>query len=259
MSSILEALGHPAELGQAVAAGRFLGVDAEDAVPVAVKGERKPVRENMRLQRAKIGLRRLARRKLQRRQPAGRVVDEHDQRAARAAPLQPIVRAAVDLNQFAKAPAPLARLMNPPRPPPLRPRKPESDLQTANELARHRDPLQLAELLGRQRRAEITIFVPQQPGDPRAQPRRHPPRRNPPPLARNQPPIAPSPPNPHKPLDLPHPERKPLRRNNLRKHTLANLPNHKRPLPLDSAHPQYPLHHENAPPTQPPKGTFSRC
>ena len=124
------------------------------------------MRQNMRLERVKIGVRRFGRGKSQRGQPAGRVVGEHDQRATGAAPLQPVVRTAVDLNQLAKAPAPFARPMHPPRPPPCGPRKPKPDLQAAHRLARNHDPVQLTELLRRQRRPEIRILVCKQPLDP---------------------------------------------------------------------------------------------
>src|SRR5208283_2795306 len=106
-----QTLRRPPELRIAVAAGRLLGVDAEYAVTIAVKGQRAPMGENMRPQRAQIGFRRLRRRKLQRRKPARGVVDKHDQRAARAPPLEPVVRTAVDLDQLAKARPAFARRM----------------------------------------------------------------------------------------------------------------------------------------------------
>ncbi len=49
----------------------------------------------------------------------------------------------------------------------LGPRKAKRDLQSANRLARHRDPIQLAELLGRQCCSEIRVLVPEPPLDPR--------------------------------------------------------------------------------------------
>jgi len=55
---------------------------------------------------------RLALDKLKMHQPARRVVDEHQQRALRAAVLEPPVLAAVDLHQLADALAPMARLMD---------------------------------------------------------------------------------------------------------------------------------------------------
>jgi hypothetical protein len=49
-------------------------------------------------------------------QPAGRVIDKHQQGALRPAVLEPPILAAVDLHQFADALAPRPRLMNPPLP-----------------------------------------------------------------------------------------------------------------------------------------------
>jgi hypothetical protein len=46
-------------------------------------------------------------------QPAGRVVDEHQQGALRPAILEPPMLAAVDLHKLADAVAPRARLMDP--------------------------------------------------------------------------------------------------------------------------------------------------
>ena len=57
-------------------------------------------------------------------------------------------------------------LMHPPRPRPFGPRKAEPDLQATHRLARNHDPVQLAKLLGRQRRAETRIVVLEQPPDP---------------------------------------------------------------------------------------------
>jgi hypothetical protein len=64
----------------------------------------------------KVGEGRLALDKLQVHQPAGRIVDKHQQGALRPAILEPPVLAAVDLHQFANAVAPPARLMDPPSP-----------------------------------------------------------------------------------------------------------------------------------------------
>ena len=59
-----------------------------------------------------IGESRLALDKLEVHQPAGRVIDEHQQRALRSAIFEPPVLAAVDLHQFADALAPVAGLMD---------------------------------------------------------------------------------------------------------------------------------------------------
>src|SRR5271155_108063 len=59
-----------------------------------------------------IGEGRLALDKLQMHQPARRIVDEYEQRALRAAVLEPPMLAAVDLHQFADTLAPIARLVD---------------------------------------------------------------------------------------------------------------------------------------------------
>jgi hypothetical protein len=60
----------------------------------------------------KIGKGRLALDKLQMHQPAGGVVNKHQQGALRPAILKPPMLAAVDLDQFANALAPRPRLVN---------------------------------------------------------------------------------------------------------------------------------------------------
>ena len=157
MSSIAQPLGDAAELGQAVAALRLFGVDAENAVPIRIEGQRHAVREHVRLQRVQISLGRLRRGKLKTRQPPGGVVDEYDQRATRSPALEPIVRAAVDLNELAEARPALANLENLLGPPSLGPPEPRPDLDLPDRLFRHRDALDLTKLLTRQRRAKIGV------------------------------------------------------------------------------------------------------
>ncbi len=133
-----------AELGEAIAALRLLGVDAENPVPIRIERQRQAVREHVRLQRLKIGLGGLRRGESQMGQPPGRIVDEHDERAARSPALEPVVRAPVDLNEFAKAGSALANLENlldassPGSP------QPQPDLDLTDRLFRHRDALDLA-------------------------------------------------------------------------------------------------------------------
>ena len=62
--------------------------------------------------RMEIGEGRLALDELQVHQPAGRVVDEHQQGALGTPILEPPMLAAIDLHQFADAVTPVARLMN---------------------------------------------------------------------------------------------------------------------------------------------------
>src|SRR3954465_6669268 len=103
--------------------------------------------------------RRLALDELQMHQPAGRVIDEHQQRALRPAILKPPMLAAVDLNQLANALAPRTGLVNPFQtllavdPQPIR------DHPLAQRLPTESDPVQLAQLLRRQGRAEIPITL----------------------------------------------------------------------------------------------------
>src|SRR5215208_874202 len=92
-------------------------------------------------------------------QPAGGVIDEHQQRALRPAILKPPMLAAVNLNQFANALAPRTGLVNAfqallaVNPQPIR------DHPLAQRLPTESDPVQLAQLLGCQGRAEIPITL----------------------------------------------------------------------------------------------------
>ena len=92
-------------------------------------------------------------------QPAGRIVDEHQQGALRPAILEPPVLAAVDLDQFADALAPRARLMNPLLPLLAIKPQPVGDHPLPQGLAGDRKTALGGELLGSQGRAEIGIVV----------------------------------------------------------------------------------------------------
>src|ERR1700676_1204966 len=93
-------------------------------------------------------------------QPAGRVVDENEQRALRPAILEPPMLAAIDLHQLTDAFAPVTGLVNALQallavePQPIR------DHPFAHRLAAENDLMQLAKLLSRQCRAEIPIPFP---------------------------------------------------------------------------------------------------
>lgn len=182
-----------------------------------------------------------------------------DEGAARPAALKPIVRAAVDLDQFAKARPTLARAVNPPRPPPPNPSQPEGDLKPANRLPRYRNPVQLAQFLRRQRRPEIRILRRQKLLDPGAPGSVQPPSRNPAALARDQPGVALRPPPPQKPLNLANAQTQPLRRLPLPQKPFLQSPHDVRTLALLRAHRQDPQCHQTPPQTKPPKGTFSCC
>src|SRR6516165_4532624 len=89
-------------------------------------------------------------------QSAGRVVDKHPQGALRPAALEPPMLAAVDLYQFANALAPrpwpvdaFALLAIAPQP--------VGDHPLAQRFTTNCNPIILAQLLGRQRRAKIPV------------------------------------------------------------------------------------------------------
>jgi hypothetical protein len=82
-------------------------------------------------------------------QPAGRVIDKHQQGALRSAVLEPPVLAAIDLDQFADAFAPRPRLVNLLALLAIAP-QPSFDHPLAQCLTTKGDPMILAQLLGRQ-------------------------------------------------------------------------------------------------------------
>ncbi len=123
---------------------------------VAVKGDRLAPGLQIGTGGVEIGESRLALDKLEVQQPAGRVVDEHQQSALRTAILKPPMLAAVDLHQLADALAPLARLMNLLATEP----QPVFDHPHSQGLAADRDLVHFAQLLGRQGWAEIPVALP---------------------------------------------------------------------------------------------------
>ena len=128
--------------------------------------------QNVTPQGFKIRLGGLRRREPQRRQPARRIINKHDQCAAGAAPFKPIVRAAIDLDQLAKTRPALSQLEHPLGPPPLGPPQAKRDLELAYRLRRNRDPIQLQQLLVRKGRAKSRISIPQKHTQPHPQIRR---------------------------------------------------------------------------------------
>src|SRR4051812_3884786 len=134
-------------------------IDAKDAVIDAIEGDRFAPGLQISPGRMEIRERRLALDELQMHQPAGRVIDEHQQRALRPAILKPPMLAPVDLNQLADALAPRTRLVNPFQallavdPQPIR------HHPLAQRLPTERNPVQLAQLLRCQGRAEIPITL----------------------------------------------------------------------------------------------------
>src|ERR1700719_484212 len=87
-------------------------VDAEDAMLVAVERDRFAPGLQIAACRVEISKGRLALDKLEVHQSAGRVIDEHQQRALWPAIFEPPMLAAIDLHQLADTVAPVARLMN---------------------------------------------------------------------------------------------------------------------------------------------------
>ena len=85
--------------GEAVVAVEMAA--AEDAVPVTVEGGRTAIGNDVGMERIKIGLSAFDGHKACRHDLAGGIINEGDQRAARPAPFKPVMRTAVDLDQFA--------------------------------------------------------------------------------------------------------------------------------------------------------------
>jgi hypothetical protein len=104
-----------------------------------------------------IGKGRLALDKLQVHQPTRRIIDEHEQRALRTTILKPPVLAAVDLHQLANAVAPGAGLMDALSPLLAITPQPGLDHPQPQGLTTERNPMNLAQLLGRQGRTEIPV------------------------------------------------------------------------------------------------------
>lgn len=143
--------------------GRVVGrLKIEQICATTPQAKGRVERANQTLQdRLGLGLR-----KQQPRQAPGRIVDEDQQGAARAAALEPVVMRPVDLDQLPEPRTPLADLEHTFSPPTPRLPQPQADLNLPHRLHRHRDPLVLAELLGSQRRTEVRIALPQRPLDP---------------------------------------------------------------------------------------------
>src|SRR5882762_9320347 len=99
------------ELGHPVAADSLLAVHPEDAVLVAVERHRLAMRLQIGAGCPEVIKRRFRGDEPQLHQPARRIIHKSQQRARRAAILEPGVLRAVDLYQFAQAIAPPARLM----------------------------------------------------------------------------------------------------------------------------------------------------
>ena len=123
---------------------------------VGIKSNRRTVTLKIERQRLEIGKGTFRAHKAQLHQPAGRIIDEYQQRARRSAILKPAMRRPVDLHQLAIGFTPQPRLMERP---PLLARQPQSGLRhpAAQRLARHTQTIPLGKLLRRQGRSEIRI------------------------------------------------------------------------------------------------------
>ena len=86
------------KLGHAITAQRARMVDPKHAMLVAVKRHRLAPGFKIGPRRMEVGKGRLTLDKLEVHQPAGRIVDEHEQRALRPTILKPPVLATVDLH-----------------------------------------------------------------------------------------------------------------------------------------------------------------
>src|SRR5882762_7172384 len=128
-------------------------------MPVAVEGHRLAVALKISAGRGEVVERRFALHEAQLHQATGRVVDVNQQRAARTALLEPGVLAAVDLNQFAEALAPVARLMR--HPDSLSPRDPDASADQPDPQRFLGDPeiVQFEELLAGQRGTEVGVAL----------------------------------------------------------------------------------------------------
>jgi hypothetical protein len=187
---------------------------------------------NMASKRLQIGPGRFLRHEAQRRQTARRVVNDNGQCAARCAALEPVMRMAVDLDQFAKPRTPLAELKHTPDPAGLRPPQPHRHLHLADALTRDLDPLRLQPLLRRQSGAKIRVFVAHQHPDPGIQRPRWPIVRRPATLVRHQSGAAFTPPTPKHPPERAHPDAKPFRRLMFPRAMLEDLAYSMRSIPL---------------------------
>ena len=136
----------------------LLGIDAEDAVFVAVQRRGYAMCQNVVVQHPHVAQRGLGGHEAQLRQLAGGIIDEHQQRAALAAPFKPVVGAAVDLDHLAKPSATLAHGVRAHRA--AAPGFPITGPhhQLAGALDGQPDVVQFGELLVGQRRAEVAVM-----------------------------------------------------------------------------------------------------
>src|SRR5512133_3566068 len=153
----VESVQRTPELGHPITAKRAPLVDTKHPMLVAVEGDRLSPSFEVGAGGSEISKGRLTLDKLEVHQATGRVANEHEQRALRPAILKPPVLAAVNLDQLANAIAPVPGLMD--TLPPLLAIEPQPRFNhpEPQRLTAERDPMNLAQLLGRQGRAEIPV------------------------------------------------------------------------------------------------------
>src|SRR5258708_31978068 len=130
---------------------------AEHARAVAVERDRLAVAFEIRARRLEVAEGRFARREMQRHQPAGRIVDIHQQRAGRRALLEPRMVTAVDLDQLAQTRAPGAWLVDLRRALPARNPQAGFSHQAPHGFLREPNTVALAQLLAGQRWTEVRV------------------------------------------------------------------------------------------------------
>src|SRR4051812_21339373 len=154
----------PPELGHSIAARRIFLVDPEHSMLVGVKRDRLAITIQIGPRRLEIIKRRLRLHKLQMHQPARRVVDIDQQRALRAARLEPPMLRSVDLDQLANAIPTMPRLMHRPHPLPTILPQPGHHHPLPDRLTRKSNAVQFRELLASKRRPEVRIALADDPG-----------------------------------------------------------------------------------------------
>ena len=170
---------------------------------VAVEGDGPAVALEVTPRRIEVGEGRLGLYEVQVHDPAGGVIDEHQQCTGRPAVLEPAVLRAVDLHQLARTIPAIAGLMQPALP--LRPVHPQPRLDhpASERLPAKRDAVQLGELLRRQGGPKIGVALPHERQGGIADRLRLAPVRGPPTALENQPGRAFQPKRPQEPKHLP--------------------------------------------------------
>jgi hypothetical protein len=160
-----------------------------------------------------------------------RLFDKHEQRATRPTTLQPVMRAAVDLNQFAEPRPAGPRLKHSLLPPLFGLVQTKTKLNVPHRLARHHDAVPLRQFLRRQLQIRQAVVRPNTP------------------LTRFKPGVAVLLPGAHKAFELTHADASTLRRFPLTKRLLNRRTDQVQPIPLIGTHQQTPFGHRTSPDT----------